>query len=269
MSYLLNNKAARLFLGLGGFFIANALIAEFIGVKIFSLERTLGIPPLNWTILGQSGLSFNLTTGVLLWPVVFIMTDIINEYFGRKGVRLLSFLAAGLILYAFLIFFLGIRMPPADFWPSSHIRPDWSPEDQLAMSGKVADYNVAFALVFGQGLWIIAGSLVAFLVGQFIDVFVFHRIKRWTGERWIWLRATGSTLISQGIDSFVVLFIAFYVGAGWDLRLVLAIGVVNYIYKFAMAVGLTPLLYLAHDVIDGYLGKDLAAELKATAMAKG
>jgi queuosine precursor transporter len=269
MSYLVNNKAARLFLGLGGFFIANALIAEFIGVKIFSLERTLGFNPLNWKLFGVEGLSFNLTAGVLLWPVVFVMTDIINEYFGRKGVRFLSFMAAILILYAFFIFFLGIRVPPADFWPSSHIRPDWTEARQLDLRSKVGDYNVAFALVFGQGLWIIAGSLVAFLIGQFVDVFTFHAIRRWTGERMIWLRATGSTVISQFIDSFVVLFIAFYIGAGWDIRLVLAIGVVNYLYKFAMAVLLTPLLYAAHAIIDGYLGEELAAELKRTAMERG
>jgi queuosine precursor transporter len=269
MSYLVNNKAARLFLGLGGFFIANALIAEFIGVKIFSLERTLGFSPLNWTLFGTGGLAFNLTAGVLLWPVVFVMTDIINEYFGRKGVRFLSFMAAILILYAFLIVFLGIRVVPADFWPSSHIRPDWPEARQLDLRSKVGDYNMAFALVFGQGLWIIGGSLVAFLIGQFVDVFTFHHIKRWTGERMIWLRATGSTVISQFIDSFVVLFIAFYLGAGWDIRLVLAIGVVNYLYKFAMAVLLTPLLYAAHAVIDRYLGEELASELKRTAMERG
>jgi uncharacterized PurR-regulated membrane protein YhhQ (DUF165 family) len=269
MSYILTNKGVRLFIGLGGFFIANALIAEFIGVKIFSLEKTLGLEPLNWTLFGQEGLSFNLTTGVLLWPVVFVMTDIINEYFGRKGVRFLSFMAAGLILYAFVMFYLGIHMPPADFWPGSHIRPDWPAEVQQDMRMKVGDYNSAFALVFGQGLWIIAGSLVAFLIGQFVDVITFHRIKRLTGEKMIWLRATGSTVVSQFVDSFVVLLIAFYIGAGWDLRLVLAIGLVNYIYKFFMAVALTPALYVAHAVIDRYLGDTLADELKRTAMAKG
>lgn len=269
MMYLVNNKAARLFLILGGFFITNALIAEFIGVKIFSLERTLGIDPMNWTLFGQNDLSFNLTTGVLLWPVVFIMTDIINEYFGRKGVRLLSLLTALLITYAFILFSLGIRMPPADFWPTSHIQPEWPLAQQQLMREQVGDYNAAFRLVFGQGLWIIIGSLIAFLIGQLIDVMTFHWIKEQTGDKWIWLRATGSTLISQFIDSFVVLFVAFYIGAGWDIRLVLAIGVVNYIYKFTIAVGLTPVLYLAHDVIDRYLGPELAEEMKKTAMEKG
>lgn len=269
MSYLISNKAARLFLALGGFFITNALVAEFIGVKIFSLEKIFGVESVMWELFGQEGLSFNLTAGVLLWPVVFIMTDIINEYFGRKGVRFLSFLTAGLILYSFGMIYTGIWLPPADFWPASHIQPEWSTAEKDRVLAGVGDYNMAFSLVLGQGLWIIAGSLLAFLIGQVVDVMTFHRIKKWTGERHIWLRATGSTIISQFIDSFVVLWVAFYLGAGWDMGLVLAIGVVNYIYKFVIAVLLTPLLYLVHDLIDRYLGAELALELKTTAMRKG
>lgn len=250
---------------MGAFFIANALIAEFIGVKIFSLEKTLGFDAANLTFFGQSDLSFNLTAGVLLWPVVFIMTDVINEYFGKRGVRMLSFLAVGMILYAFLMFYVGIRLVPADFWPSSHISPDLPEATQEMVRGKVSDYDYAFGLVFGQGLWIIAGSLVAFLVGQILDVIVFQRIKRMTGDGKVWLRATGSTLISQFVDSFVVLIIAFYIGADWSLGLVLAIGLVNYIYKFVMAIVLTPLIYLAHYLIDRFLGEQLAHEMKERA----
>src|SRR5215204_6923560 len=100
---ILKDKSTRLFLILGGFFIANAMIAEFIGVKIFSLEDTLGVHRANINLFG-SPFSFHLTAGVLLWPVVFVMTDIINEYYGKRGVRFLSYLAVGLISYAFLMF---------------------------------------------------------------------------------------------------------------------------------------------------------------------
>ena len=251
---------------LGAFFIANALIAEFIGVKIFSLEKTMGWQPFALRFFGIEDLSFNLTAGVLLWPVVFVMTDVINEYFGRRGVRLLSFLAVGMILYAFLMFFVGIRLTPADFWPTSHILPEWPEAVQSDVAAKVGDYDYAFSLVFGQGLWIIVGSLVAFLIGQFLDVIVFHRIKKVTGEGKVWLRATGSTLVSQFVDSFVVLIVAFYIGANWSLSLVLAIGVMNYIYKFVMAVLLTPVIYLAHALIDRYLGEAKSLELKRLAI---
>ena len=264
----LNNKATRLFIFLGGFFVANALIAELVGVKIFSLERAFGIAPLDLTLFGIEHLSFNLSMGVLLWPFVFVLTDIINEYYGKRGVKLLSYLTAGLILYAFAMFFISINLVPADFWPQSHIDPTLPQIEQDNLRAQVGDYNAAFKLVFGQGQWIIIGSLVAFLGGQIIDVMVFHRVKEITGEGLIWLRATGSTLISQFIDSFVVLFIAFYIGADWSLQLILAIGVVNYTYKFTIAIVMTPLLYGAHYVIERYLGEELASTLKQQALAR-
>ncbi|HMO33848.1 MAG TPA: queuosine precursor transporter [Lacibacter sp.] len=262
MLHLTQQKPIRLFLILGGFFIANALIAEIIGVKIFSLEQTLGLDPLRIRLLGNE-LSFNLTAGVLLWPVVFIMTDIINEYFGMKGVRFLSFLAAGLIAFAFLVFVLAMQLTPAEFFVTGK------------QGSGVPDMEKAYKAVLGQGGFIIIGSLTAFILGQLIDVFVFHRIKQATGEKWIWLRATGSTLVSQFIDSFVVLFIAFYIGTRinrngtdfvWPFKLFLAVGVVNYIYKFAVAVIMTPVIYLMHNIIERYLGPEEAARMKQEAM---
>jgi hypothetical protein len=248
----MNSKANRLFLYLGGFFIANALIAEFIGVKIFALEDSLGWEKMEFNFFGIAT-SFDLTAGVILWPIVFVMTDIINEYFGKKGVRLLSYFAVILISYAFVMVYLAIAAVPASWWPA------------VNQSRGMEDMELAFELVFGQGLWIIVASLVAFLISQLIDVIVFQRLKRLTGEKAIWLRATGSTLVSQLIDSFVVLFIAFKIGGGWSTEQVLAIGFTNYIYKFSMAIILTPALYGAHFVIDRYLGEDLANQLKQTA----
>lgn len=258
-------KQHILFLALGAYFVANAIIAEFIGVKIFSLEKTLGLPPLDLTIFNQPNLSLNLTVGVLLWPLEFVLTDVINEYFGKKGVKILSYLAVALILYAFVVVFWGMKLDPADFWPQSHINPNWPLERQEQELAQVGNYNAAYRLVFGQGLWIIIGSVVAFLLGQVVDVFIFHKIKTWTGRGMVWLRATGSTLVSQLLDSFVVLFIAFYIGADWSLSLVLAIGVVNYIYKGSMAILLTPLIYAMHYVIDAFLGADLADKMKREA----
>jgi uncharacterized integral membrane protein (TIGR00697 family) len=241
-------KRSILFLILGSFFIANAIIAEFIGVKIFSLEETLGMQPVNWQILGNS-LSFNMTVGVILWPIVFIMTDIINEYFGSSGVKLFSYIAAILVSYAFLAIYMGINLTPANFWINKT-----TPTGTTNMQD-------AYTQIFGQGMWIIVGSLVAFLVGQLVDVSVFHYLKRKTGANKLWLRSTGSTIVSQLIDSFVVLFIAFYIGAGWDIKLVLGICLVNYIYKLTVALLLTPLLYGIHSIIDAYLGKELAESM--------
>lgn len=255
---ILASKPTKLFILLGGFFIANAMLAEFIGIKIFSLEKSFGLEPLSFKLFGVDGLGFSLTAGVLLWPVVFVMTDIINEYFGQRGVRFLSWLAVGLILYAFVMAFLAIQAPPNDWWQSlSGVRDD--PTQSLP------DMDLAFRRIFGQGMWIIAGSLIAFLIGQLVDVVIFHKIRAITGEKKIWLRATGSTLISQFIDSFVVLIIAFHIGSDWPLVRVLAIGMVNYAYKFTMAILLTPVIYLVHDAIEKYLGPELAEKLKTEA----
>lgn len=255
---ILKDKPTRLFLILAGIFITSALLAEVIGVKIFSLEDTLGVKRANINIFG-SPFSFHLTAGVLLWPVVFIMTDIINEYYGSKGVKFLSYLTIILITYAFLIFTGAINLSPSEFF---------------SIGNDIDKPDNAFKGIFGQGLWIIIGSMAAFLIGQILDVLVFHRIKKVTGEKNIWLRATGSTLVSQLVDSFVVLFIAFYIGKRiqtgqgepWSLHQVLVTATGNYIYKFAVAIVLTPLIYLIHNWIEKYLGHNVAAEMKREAM---
>jgi queuosine precursor transporter len=254
---IIKDKSTRLFIILGGFFIANAIIAELIGVKIFSLEDTLGVSRANISIFG-SPFSFHLSAGVLMWPVVFIMTDIINEYYGPKGIKMLSYLAVGLISYSFFLLYGVINLSPSEYFNIGVDNP-----------------NAAFRGIFGQSLWIIIGSIVAFLIGQVLDVLVFHRIKRITGEKKIWMRATVSTLVSQLIDSFVVLSIAFYFGPliennpqkpAWTLHQILVTGTGNYIYKFAVAVLLTPVIYLVHNLIERYLGHSKAAEMKAAAM---
>lgn len=251
---IIHNRPAKLFVVLAAFFVANALIAECIGGKIFSLEALFGMEPSNFTIFGQSGLSFNLTCGVILWPLEFVMTDIVNEYYGPKAVRRISYIAVALIAYAFIMFYVAIEAPPADFWMGS------------GTESNIPDMNAAFAGIFGQGMWIIIGSIAAFLLSQMVDVTVFHRIKKATGEKNIWLRATGSTIVSQLVDSFIVLFIAFKLGRGWSWQLVLAICLVNYAYKFTMAVLLTPVIYFVHHRIEAYVGTHQALEMRRAAM---
>lgn len=254
MQLSLEQKRNRLFIILSGIFITNALLAEIIGVKIFSAESTVGLRPAQLNILGFV-MDFNLTAGVLIWPVVFITTDLINEYFGKPGVKRISYLTAILILYAFLVIFLAIELPPAAWWGS--LADD---------NGNVYDMDLAFNRIMGQGQRIIVGSLVAFLLGQLVDVFVFQRLRKATGTGHIWLRATGSTLVSQLVDSFVVLFVAFYGVFSNDQ--IIAIGITNYIYKFAVAILLTPVIYLGHFIIDNYLGKENAVQLSDEAAQK-
>jgi len=251
---ILKDKPTKLLIFFTAFFVANALIAECIGTKIFSLEKLFGQHPLSFTLLGQKGLGLSLTCGVLLWPLEFVMTDIVNEYYGPKAVRRISFIAVGLIGYAFLMFYLAMGVPAADFWYGTGVQDG------------IPDMSKAFNGIFGQGMWIIFGSLVAFLVSQIVDVTIFHKIKKITGEKKVWLRATGSTIVSQLVDSFIVLFIAFKLGKGWSWQLVFAICLINYAYKFTMAIILTPLIYLVERSIEKYVGHETAHKMKQAAM---
>lgn len=253
---ILKDRSSKLFIGITAFFVANALIAECVGGKIFSLERLLGLQPANLTLLGESGLSFNLSCGVLLWPLEFIITDIVNEYYGPKAVRRISYTAVALIAYAFFIFYIAISFPPADFWIGS------------GSETHISNMNDAFTSIFGQGMWIIVASIIAFLVSQIVDVTIFHRIKRITGEKKVWLRSTGSTVVSQLVDSFIVVFIAFKIGKGWSWSTVLSISILGYSYKFLIAVLFTPVIYFMEKRIENYVGSDVARQMKLSAMAR-
>ncbi|WP_395771477.1 queuosine precursor transporter [Arenimonas sp.] len=247
------DKPQRLYVFLAAFFCVTAVLAEFIGVKIFALEATLGIAPFQWNLFGQTG-SLNFTAGTLLWPIVFVMTDIVNEYFGKRGVRFISWTAIALILYGFGFAYAAIHLAPADWWVGAN-----------ANQG-VPDLQAAFAAIFGQGLWTIWGSVIAFGLGQLIDVAVFSRIRRLTGPRMVWLRATGSTALSQLIDSFVVLYIAFVLGPQqWSYDLFFAVATLNYGYKMLAAILMIPTLYGVRKLIHWYLGHEHAELLHRNA----
>lgn len=252
---ILADKATRLYLVLGGFFVANALIAEMIGVKLFQLETLLGVPKADFSLLGQDHLSFVLSVGVLPWPIVFIMTDVVNDYYGVRGVRFLTLLTAGLITFAFVVLYLAIRMPAEVGW--------WL--GSSAGQG-VPDMQAAFAAIFGQGMNIIVGSLTAFVVGQLVDAFSFRAIKRITGDRRIWLRATGSTVISQLIDSVVVTYVAFWIFKDMSFAMATALVLTAYTYKLLVAVLSTPLVYLVHAGVERYLGRERAQAMRKAAL---
>src|SRR5664279_4858544 len=117
---ILSDRPTKLFVIFSAFFVANALIAECIGTKIFSLEKLFGFHPTSFSLFGEKNLSISLTCGVVLWPLEFVMTDVVNEYYGPKAVRRISYTAVALISYAFLMFYLAIHLPPAGFWVTSN-----------------------------------------------------------------------------------------------------------------------------------------------------
>jgi uncharacterized integral membrane protein (TIGR00697 family) len=215
---MFKTRKELVFVILAGIFITNAVVAELIGGKLIQIGP------------------FVMSIGIIPWPVVFLTTDLINEYFGHKGVQKLSFITAGLIAYSFIILLVAIYIPAA-----KGISP-------------VNDNQ--FSSVFGQSMWIIVGSIIAFLVSQLIDVSVFWFFKKKTGEGKIWLRTTGSTVISQLFDSFIVLGIAFWLPGKIDGKTFLSSALTGYTFKLSVAVVLTPVIYWGHHIIKKYLAEE-------------
>lgn len=212
---MFQNKKDIVYVILAGIFITNAVVAELIGGKLITV---FGVP---------------MSVGILPWPIVFVTTDLINEYFGEKGVRKLSLITASLIAYTFVVLFVAMRIP--------------------AMQGNNLVTDDQFNGVFGQSMWIIVGSITAFMVSQLIDVSIFHFVKNKTGGKMIWLRSTGSTLISQLFDSFIVLGIAFWMTGKMTTEIFIASALTGYFVKMIIAIVLTPLIYLGHSIIEKYI----------------
>ncbi len=214
---MFQSKKATVYVVLAGIFITNAIVAELIGGKLIDVGPAV------------------MSIGILPWPVVFVTTDLINEYFGEKGVRKLSVITACLIAYTFIVLFFAMQIPSSEVSTISTLQ---------------------FDAVFGQSQLIIVGSITAFLVSQLIDVSIFHFFKRRTGERKIWLRSTGSTVISQLFDSFIVLGIAFWLPGIMDTKTFFLSAMTGYSVKLAIAVLMTPMIYLGHNIIEKYIAKD-------------
>jgi uncharacterized integral membrane protein (TIGR00697 family) len=212
---MLQSKKETVYIILAGIFITNAVVAELIGGKLIHVGPYL------------------MSVGILPWPIVFVTTDLINEYFGERGVKKLSLITACLIAYTFVIIYAAMQIP--------------------AVSGDGLVYDNQFNGVFGQSLWIIIGSITAFMVSQIIDVTIFHFLKNKTGNKMIWLRSTGSTVISQLFDSFIVLGIAFWMTGKMTTEVFIASAFTGYLVKLIIAIALTPLIYLGHSIIEKYL----------------
>jgi queuosine precursor transporter len=228
------SRPQKVYVVCAGVFLTALVVAEAIAGKFFTAFSL----PFTVHILGQSFTSVIMTAGVLAFPVTFIVTDLMNEYFGQRGIRFVTLLGVVLVVFQFLLLRAAIAVPTASISP---------------VSGE------AFQSVFMTTNRVILGSLTAFLIGQLVDITLFHWLRRATRGRHLWLRATGSTLGSQFIDTFIVLIVAF--AGQLTLADIIAITLFNYGYKLIIAVAITPLIYLAHSLIDRYLGKETAAAL--------
>ncbi len=224
-------RPQKLFVVGASIFITALVVAEATASKFFTAFQL----PFTLTILGRDFDTVVMTAGVVSFPVTFIVTDLLNEYYGKAGIRLVTLIGMVMIIFQFALINITMALPTAAISPVS---------------------EAAFNQVFGATGRIIIGSLAAYLVGQIVDISLFHWLRRLSNGRHLWLRATGSTLGSQFLDTLVVLSVAF--AGRLALQDILAITLFNYGYKLVIAIGITPLIYAAHWAMDRYLGHTTA-----------
>lgn len=203
----------RLYLALVATFLTALLIADVTAGKFFQVG------------------TLSISVGIIPFPITFVLTDIVNEYYGREGARLMTAVGAAMLVFAFLMITVARVLPAAENSPIP---------------------QAAFVAVFGMSWRFFGASLGAFVLGQFADIQAFHAMKRITQSRLLWLRATGSTAISQVVDTLFVnvAALAGIVAAGNIAKIIL----VSYAYKMAVAILLTPLLYMAHGFFTNRFG---------------
>lgn len=208
------DRSQKIFIWLTAIFVISLFIADEVGAMLFSFRVSFMKDPVL------------LSAGIIPFPVTFILTDLLNEFYGKEGARFVTWVGFGMCLLAYAYLFVGSLLPvdPATFIPKP-----------------------VFMAIYNQYTGMFFASLTAYLIGQMLDIQIFHMFRSITKHRFIWLRATGSTVISQLFDSLIVTFIAFWGQMQFSDMMRLALG--NYSWKFVIAVGITPLLYLGHVIL--------------------
>lgn len=212
-----------LFITLVSVFMTCLVVGDIIGGKLTSFELF--------------GKEWVFSVGQLAFPVTFILTDILNEFYGRQVVRRVTFIAFFMVGLTFALIYLSAAMP----WAPFTLDASWT-----GVSPK------EFEVVFTQATQIQIGSMIAFLLGNLVDISVFWFLKRLTGNRMLWLRATGSTAVSQLLDTIVIS------GIIWldkvPVSTYVTIVLTSYLIKLAAAIVVTPVIYGLHEVIEKRFG---------------
>lgn len=165
------------------------------------------------TLFSAWGLS--LPAGILLYPISLLITDLVTELYGTVKARQMIWIAFSMSLLSLGILEITFLLPGSDLLKQA----------------------------LGKNGWVVMGSLIAYLFGQMLDVKLYAAIKRWTGGRFLWLRNTGSMLISQLVDTFIVNWIYLYFGLGFAVETVLQVILFSYLFKAAFSVINIPLYY--------------------------
>lgn len=221
-------KAETLYLILGSLFITSLVTSNLIFQKFFT-----------WSPFGIY--TFELSVGIIAYPITFLVTDIISEIYGRKRANRL--VMAGVFASAFALLIVIVS--------DNTNATDWSPIN-----------DETFTKVFGFTYIAVGASLAAYLLAQFLDVQIFHFWKRLTKGKHLWLRNNFSTFASQLVDTAAVLFLlcSFEV-IEWDLFGVLLLN--GYLFKVTFALVDTPIIYAVVYFIRKYFGlKGDGAEIR-------
>lgn len=222
----------RVYVWLSGVFVTCLLLANILGVKLFSFA-------VDWPLIGSFKVEH--TVGMLTFPITFLLTDLLNEYYGKAAARRVTYIGFTMGLLAFVLIYIARKTPILTGIPGTATEE-------------------SFENIFGAAALMYLASMIAFLLGSLLDIFIFGVFKRLTGDRLVWFRATGSTVISQLFDSFIVTFVFFQAlpvltgGTPTDFRFVLRTAATGYILKFVIAVLLTPAIYLGRWLMREWLG---------------
>lgn len=245
-----SNRREVLLLALCALFVGFFVTAEILGAKLWRFTL-FGLRPADVGLSDDPTGEFVATAGILAFPLTFVLTDVVNEYFGRRIVRIFTWLAIG----------VNVILQPV-IWGATRV-----PTIVFTESPTAAEAHRAYEIAFGQTYAIVAASLLAFAVAQLVDATTFTWLRKKTGGRMLWLRSQGSTVVSQLIDTGIVIFVAFVVipallgNEHMSVGTAATIALTNYVYKFVIAVAITPVLYLVHGAVKGWLGPDVAAAL--------
>ena len=208
------DRSHKIFVWMTAIFVICLVIADITGAMLFSFRLSFLKEPVL------------LSAGIIPFPVTFILTDLLNEFYGKEGARFVTWVGFGMCLLTATFLFVG---------------------GQLPVDGHTFIPKATFMVISNQYMGMFVASLIAYLIGQMLDIQVFHMFRAVTKHRFIWLRATGSTVVSQLFDSLIVSFIAFW--GQMPLHDIMRLAMGNYTWKFIIAVGITPLLYLGHILL--------------------
>ena len=239
---MIQDRAETAFSVLMAGFVVVLVLSNIIGVKLF-----LAFPE----ILPQGffGEPITLTTGIMVYPFTFLVTDIVSEVYGRRRANLMVFTGFVMSLLSLVLIQMALAVPGSPVWPTG------SPH-----FGSVEAMQHAYESVFTLPGILIFASMTAYLVAQLMDVRMFHFWKRLTDGRHLWLRNNGSTMVSQLVDTtaFYVIFLGFGIGLPWEF--IGKIIVVAYIFKLAFAALDTPFVYFGVAILRRYIGADSVEE---------